>query len=210
MTFLELHQFIKQDLLIYSWILNNFCLTQHKLEVGTELVMNNEQVIIMEKGLLAQESIESKTIIHRIFEDQRIIFNTEVNLSLTALEDTTYRIVDKKDLLDELDSQKLLPHFLLQIAEDFEQDLEQERKLMSANSEERIELILTKIIDRHQLDSVTNPTFPKWLKIYVLARLAKCSVSTTSIVVNELAQKGVINVKTTPWQLVENSQISCA
>ncbi|MBA5745470.1 Crp/Fnr family transcriptional regulator, partial [Escherichia coli] len=37
------------------------------------------------------------------------------------------------------------------------------------------------------------------LRINVLARFAKCSVSTMSSVVNELVNEGDLNIKGTPW-----------
>lgn len=81
---------------------------------------------------------------------------------------------------------------------------------MSAYPEERVEMVLQKVIERYKLDPEQNPVFPRWLKIYVLAKLAKCSVSTTSVIINNLAEQGKINVKMTPWELAQPSKASCA
>lgn len=58
MTFLEFHQLVSQDSLIYSWIRTNFSLTHQELEVGKELKLQHGQLIVMEKGLMVQESFE--------------------------------------------------------------------------------------------------------------------------------------------------------
>ncbi|ARM71748.1 TPA_asm: Crp/Fnr family transcriptional regulator [Listeria monocytogenes] len=201
MTFLEFHQFIRRDLLIYSWIIKNFYLTSQKLEEGERLKINHNQVIIMEEGLLVQESISEKPIKYQVFSDQRIIYTTNGNVSLSALEPTTYYLIQTEDLFTKLDAQKLLPNFLLQVAEDFEKAIKWQRKLISVSPIERVKMILEKVIGQYQLDPVHNPEFPKWVKIYVLASFARCSVSTTSMIVNELANNGCINIKKSPWFL---------
>lgn len=210
MTFLEFHQLVSQDSLIYSWIRTNFSLTHQELEVGKELKLQHGQLIVMEKGLMVQESFEKKPTIQRVFADQRIIFTTDGGLSLAALEHTTYIVISTDEILEKLDEDKLLPNFFLQIAEDFERSIEWQRQLMSAYPEERVEMVLQKVIERYKLDPEQNPVFPRWLKIYVLAKLAKCSVSTTSVIINNLAEQGKINVKMTPWELAQPSKASCA
>ncbi|MDT0017363.1 Crp/Fnr family transcriptional regulator [Listeria swaminathanii] len=209
MTFLEFHQLISQDLLIYSWIRKNFSLTYQELEVGKELKLQHGQLIIMEKGLIIQENLGKKATIQRVFVDQRIIYTTASVLSLSALENTTYSILSTDELFEKLDAHNLLSNFFLQIAEDFERSLEWQREIMSADPEERVEKVLMKIINRYELNAAHNPEFPRWLKIYVLAKLAKCSVSTTSGIINGLADKGTINVKTTPWLLMQDLEVKC-
>ncbi|EFR83044.1 conserved hypothetical protein, partial [Listeria monocytogenes FSL F2-208] len=82
--------------------------------------MQHGQLIVMEKGLMVQESFEKKPTIQRVFADQRIIFTTDGGLSLAALEHTTYSVISTDEILERLDEDKLLPNFFLQIAEDFE------------------------------------------------------------------------------------------
>ncbi|EGQ0538640.1 Crp/Fnr family transcriptional regulator [Listeria monocytogenes] len=201
MNFLELHQFIKEDSLIYSWIKKKFHLSTQRLEAGQDFLMNNEHIIIVEKGLLIQESMDGNSNVQRMFVNQQVIFTTKESLLLLALESTTFNIVLAEELFDMLEKQQLLQHFFLQIAENFERDLECEKMLVSTYPEKRIEMILTKIINLYNLDPVENPTFPKWLKKYILAKLAKCSVTKTSMIINKLVERGVINVNSTPWLL---------
>ncbi|EAC6063262.1 TPA: Crp/Fnr family transcriptional regulator [Listeria monocytogenes] len=201
MNFLELHQFIKEDSLIYSWIKRKFHLSTQRLEAGQDFLMNNEHIIIVEKGLLIQESMDGNSNVQRLFVNQQVIFTTKESLLLLALESTTFNIVLAEELFDMLEKQQLLQHFFLQIAENFERDLECEKMLVSTYPEKRIEMVLTKIINLYHLDPVENPTFPKWLKIYILAKLAKCSVTKTSVIINKLVERGVINVNSTPWLL---------
>ncbi len=105
-----------------------------------------------------------------------------------------------------LEEQGLLSNFLLQLAEGLEEDLEWEVKLNSANSKERVDMVLKMLIKKYQLNYQTNPRFPRWLKIHVLAKLAKCSISTTSMIMNEQNKNRVLNKKTTPWLLLEKYQ----
>ncbi|WP_167811075.1 Crp/Fnr family transcriptional regulator [Listeria monocytogenes] len=210
MTFLEFHQLVKEDLLIYSWIIKNFHLTRQKLMAGGGKTMNREQVIVMEKGLLVQVNEEGKNDLYRVFIDQRIIFTTKGDITLTALEDTSYSIIRTDELIRKLEDQHLLPTFFLQIAEDFEKGLDWQRTLISVDPAERAEMILAKIIERYEINSENKPEFPRWLRINVLARLAKCSVSTMSSVVNELVNEGDLNIKGTPWLLTRPYQASCA
>ncbi|MBC1549429.1 Crp/Fnr family transcriptional regulator [Listeria sp. FSL L7-0233] len=209
MTFLEFHRLISQDLLIYSWIRKNFSLTHQELEVGKELKLQHGQIIIMEKGLMIQESAGKKSTIERIFAGERIIYTTERVLLLSALESTTYSIIPTDELFEKLDEHNLLSNFFLQIAEDFEKSLEWQREIMSAGPEERVEKVLLRIIKWYELNPASKPVFPRWLKIYVLAKLAKCSVSTTSLIINGLADKGIINVKKTPWILMQDLEVLC-
>ncbi|MBC1987421.1 Crp/Fnr family transcriptional regulator [Listeria sp. FSL L7-0478] len=209
MTFLEFHKLISQDLLIYSWIRKNFSLTHQELEVGKELKLQHGQIIIMEKGLMIQKSAGKKPTIERIFAGERIIYTTERVLLLSALESTTYSIIPTDELFEKLDEHNLLSNFFLQIAEDFEKSLEWQREIMSAEPEERVEKVLLRIIKWYELNPVTKPVFPRWLKIYVLAKLAKCSVSTTSLIINGLVEKGIINVKKTPWILMQDLEVLC-
>ncbi|MBC1806619.1 Crp/Fnr family transcriptional regulator [Listeria cossartiae] len=209
MTFLEFHRLISQDLLIYSWIRKNFSLTHQELEVGKELKLQHGQIIIMEKGLMIQESAGKKSTIERIFAGERIIYTTERVLLLSALENTTYSIIPTDELFEKLDEHNLLSNFFLQIAEDFEKSLEWQREIMSAGPEERVEKVLLRIIKWYELHPASKPVFPRWLKIYVLAKLAKCSVSTTSLIINGLADKGIINVKKTPWILMQDLEVLC-
>ncbi|MBC1571760.1 Crp/Fnr family transcriptional regulator [Listeria sp. FSL L7-1426] len=209
MTFLEFHRLISQDLLIYSWIRKNFSLTHQELEVGKELKLQHGQIIIMEKGLMIQESAGKKPTIERIFAGERIIYTTERVLLLSALESTTYSIIPTDELFEKLDEHNLLSNFFLQIAEDFEKSLEWQREIMSAGPEERVEKVLLRIIKWYELNPASKPVFPRWLKIYVLAKLAKCSVSTTSLIINGLADKGIINVKKTPWILMQDLEVLC-
>ncbi|HCD1414110.1 TPA: Crp/Fnr family transcriptional regulator [Listeria monocytogenes] len=210
MTFLEFHQLVKEDLLIYSWIIKNFHLTRQKLMAGGEITMNREQVIVMEKGLLVQVNEEGKDDLYRVFIDQRIIFTTKGDITLTALEDTSYSIIRTDELIGKLEDQHLLPTFFLQIAEDFEKGLDWQRTLISVDPAERAEMILAKIIERYEINSENKAEFPRWLRINVLARFAKCSVSTMSSVVNELVNEGDLNIKGTPWLLTRPYQASCA
>lgn len=201
MDFLEFHQFVKQDLLIYSWITKNFYLPQHHLAAGKSLKMEQGNVIVMWEGLVLQEGLIKPADVYRVFADQRIIYTTENSLSIHALEAMTYSIIDANELFEKLEVQQLLANFFLQMAEDVEEELEWKRKLLLGHPEERIYMVLVRIIERYQLDPAAKPVFPRWLKIYVLAKLAKCSITKASNIMNDLSKMGIINIKGTPWLL---------
>lgn len=212
MTFLEFHQYVKQDSLMYSWITDKFYLSRKKIEASEKITVNKEEVIIMEKGLLVQESDGEKPVIHRVFADHRIIFTIQDSFQLTALETSTYSIIPTEKLFSELDASGLLSNFFLQIAEDLERDLERDKKLRSVSPEERANIVLALIINHYKIDPVENPDFPKWLRVNVLAKLAKCPVSTASQIMRELMEKGVSEIPPKYGSKVEPSisHPSCA
>ncbi|WP_239256887.1 Crp/Fnr family transcriptional regulator [Listeria ilorinensis] len=204
MNFLDFHQFVKQDALIYSWVIKNFYLKNRNLMAGETLLATREQVIITKQGLLVQESLGKRSAIERAFCGEHIIFTVGESHLLYALEETVYSIVSADILLDALESNELLPNFFLQVAEELERTLEWKKTLTSVNPKKRISLVLSLIIERYQLNPNSNPAFPKWLKIHLLAKLAQCSLSTASVAINELAKQGKIDIKSTPWLLREN------
>ncbi|WP_185347008.1 hypothetical protein [Listeria immobilis] len=115
MTFLEFHQYVKKDSLMYSWITDKFYLSRKKIEASEKITVNKEEVIIMEKGLLVQESDGKKPMIHRVFADHRIIFTIQDSFQLTALETSTYSIIPTEKLFSQLDASGLLSNFFYKL-----------------------------------------------------------------------------------------------
>ncbi|WP_260443755.1 Crp/Fnr family transcriptional regulator [Listeria immobilis] len=206
MDFMEFHQFVKQDLLIYSWITKNFHPIKKELKKRHQFILDSSQMLIIESGLVIQERMTSQYNGCRIVGEQEIIYTTQGSLTIYGLEDTTYSLVPVHEVFAKLEDQKLLSNFFLQIAEDLEKDLEWEIQLSAGNAKERVDMVLKMLIDKYQLNYHTNPEFPRWLKIYVLAKLAKCSVSTVSSILKVRNSNRVLNRKSTPWLLLEDYQ----
>lgn len=203
---MEFHKFIKEDMLIYSWITNNFHLNKKELKRRHQLILESTEILVIETGLVLQERMATRYNGCLIVGEQQIIYTTQGSLFIHGLENTTYSIVPVEKVFAKLGEQGLLSNFLLQLAEGLEEDLEWEVKLNSANSKERVDMVLKMLIKKYQLNYQTNPRFPRWLKIHVLAKLAKCSISTTSMIMNEQNKNRVLNKKTTPWLLLEKYQ----
>ncbi|HAB0010308.1 TPA_asm: Crp/Fnr family transcriptional regulator [Listeria monocytogenes] len=205
MTFLELHDFLKKDLLIYTWITNNIHLTFQKIEKGETLTTDRDHLIIMKSGAMVQESEGTKNIITRCFFGEQILFTAEGELSVKALETTEYSVIQSEDLFSKLEEENLLPNFFLQLTQDLEIELKKDYFLTSAFPNERINMVLDLIIKQYQISMNDNTEFPRWLKVNLLAKLSRCSISTTSAIINELNENGRINIKSSPWILTEES-----
>ncbi|EAD9035964.1 Crp/Fnr family transcriptional regulator [Listeria monocytogenes] len=204
MTFLELHQLIKEDSLLYDKVKKMFPLTWKKLKYGDSLLKKPREVILLKQGLLVEEK-ESKRLTSycRIFTEKQFIFSMTGTMTLRALEGTTYSVLSADRFFDQLEEQKLLSNLFLQLQEDLEKELEQELQFQWCNVEERIELQLQRLIQKHQLNPMINPTFPLWLNIKNLACFVRSSDTMTSRRIEELANQGLIDAKSTPWRLLQ-------
>ncbi|EGE9351502.1 Crp/Fnr family transcriptional regulator, partial [Listeria monocytogenes] len=114
-----------------------------------------------------------------------------------------YSVLPTDILFDQLEEQKLLSNLILQQQEDLEKERDLELELQWCNVGEKVELLLQSLIQKYQLNPRTNPAFPSWLNIQTLARFGNSSATMTSKRVSELADKGVIDTKTTPWRLLQ-------
>ncbi|EAF7771763.1 TPA: Crp/Fnr family transcriptional regulator [Listeria monocytogenes] len=204
MTFLDLHQFMKEDSLLYHRVEKMFPLRWQYLEKGKSRLNDSRQVILVQKGLLVEVKQGKKLRSYcRTFADKQLIFSTKGVMALRALEDTTYSMIPVDILFDQLEEQKLLSNLFLQQQEDLEKERDLELELQWCNVGEKVELLLQSLIQKYQLDPRTNPTFPSWVSIQTLARFGNSSTIMTSKRVNELVDKGIIDTRETPWRLLQ-------
>ncbi|MCU85274.1 Crp/Fnr family transcriptional regulator [Listeria monocytogenes] len=204
MTFLELHQFMKEDSLLYYRVKKMFPLRWQHLEKGKSRLKDSRQVILVQQGLLVEVKQGKKLRSYcRMFSDKQIIFSTKGVMALRALEDTTYSVIPVDLLFDQLEEQKLLSNLFLQQQEDLEKERDLEIELQRCNVGEKVELLLQMLIQKYQLDPETNPTFPSWVNIQTLASFGNSSGIMTSKRVSELAGQGIIDIKATPWRLLQ-------
>lgn len=204
MTFLELHQFMKEDFLLYDRIKKMFPLKWQHLEKGKSRLKNSGQVILVQQGLLVEVKQGKKLrSYYRMFADKQLIFSTKGIMALRALEDTTYSVLPVDTLFDQLEEQKLLSNLFLQQQEDLEKERDLELQLQWCSVGEKVELLLQVLIQKYQLHPGTNPVFPSWVNIQTLAGFVNSSVTMTSKRVKELADKGLIDTKATPWRLLQ-------
>lgn len=204
MTFLELHQFMKEDSLLYYRVEKIFPLRWQHLEEGKSLFKNSRQVILVQQGLLVEEKKgKNLTSYCRTFTEKQMIFSTNGMMALRALEDTTYSVIPADILFDQLEEQKLLSNLFLQLQEGLEKERDQELQFQWCSVGERVELLLQLLIQKYQLEPATNPQFPSWLNIQTLASFVNSSVTMTSRRVRALANNGLINTKSKPWILLQ-------
>ncbi|EAF2023556.1 Crp/Fnr family transcriptional regulator [Listeria monocytogenes] len=195
---------MKEDALLYSRIQKMFPLRWQHLEKGKSRLMHSGQVILVQRGLLVEVKQGKKLRSYcRMFADKQLIFSTNGMMALRALEDTKYSVLPTDILFDQLEEQKLLSNLILQQQEDLEKERDLELELQWCNVGEKVELLLQSLIQKYQLNPRTNPAFPSWLNIQTLARFGNSSATMTSKRVSELADKGVIDTKTTPWRLLQ-------
>ncbi|EAF7771903.1 TPA: Crp/Fnr family transcriptional regulator [Listeria monocytogenes] len=205
MTFLESHQLMKEDSILYDNIKKIISTKREVLGGGEFLLKESQQIILVEKGMLVEE-IERKNITNycRIFTDKQLIYNTNGIIVLRAFEDTTYSVIPADALFDQLEEQNLLSNLFLQLQEDLEKERDKELKLQLCSVGERVELLLQFLIQNYQLNPVNNPTFPSWLNIKTLAGFVNSSVVITSKRVKELADKEQIDMKSAYWRLLQS------
>ncbi|EAG2143557.1 Crp/Fnr family transcriptional regulator [Listeria monocytogenes] len=204
MTFLELHQFMKEDSLLYYRLEKMFPLSWQHLEKGKSQLNDSRQVILVKQGLLVEVKQGKKlTNYCRMFTDKQIIFNTNGMMTLRALENTTYSVIPADILFDQLEEQKILSNLFLQLQESLEKDWEQKLHLLWGSLDERIALFLQLVIQEYQLDPVAKPRLPSWVNIKNLASFVNSSETMTSRRMKALANKGLIDTKSTPWILLQ-------
>ncbi|HAB8811440.1 TPA_asm: Crp/Fnr family transcriptional regulator [Listeria monocytogenes] len=195
---------MKEDSLLYYRVKKMLPVRWQHLEAGKSLFKNSRQVILVQQGLLVEVKKGKKlTSYCRMFTDKQLIFSTQGVMALRALEDTTYSALPADILFDQLEEQKLLSNLFLQLQEDLEKEREQELQLQWGSVGERVELLLQLLIQKYQLDPVVNPTFPSWLNIQTLASFANSSAVMTSRRMKVLANQGLIDMKSTPWRLLQ-------
>ncbi|EAF7771956.1 TPA: Crp/Fnr family transcriptional regulator [Listeria monocytogenes] len=205
MTFLELHQFMKEDSLLYYRIEKMLPLKWQRLEKGESRLKDSRQVIIVQQGLLVEMKNEKKlTSYCRMFTDKQLIYSTNGTMALCALENTRYSVIPADLLFDQLEEQKLLSNLFLQLQEELENERNQELLLQGYSIGEKVELLLQSLIQKYQLDPKTNPRFPSWVNRQALAGFVNSSVPMASRRVKELADKGFIDTKATPWRLLQS------
>ncbi|EOA8395486.1 hypothetical protein ACX0C9_000732 [Listeria monocytogenes] len=74
---MEFHKFIKEDMLIYSWITNNFHLNKKELKRRHQLILESTEILVIETGLVLQERMATRYNGCLIVGEQQIIYTRE-------------------------------------------------------------------------------------------------------------------------------------
>ncbi|HAB0010309.1 TPA_asm: Crp/Fnr family transcriptional regulator [Listeria monocytogenes] len=200
MDFMECHDYMNKDAMIYTYLLNNFTCNFKKVKAWESILLDREYVLLVDKGTLIEESEGKKKGVVRCFFSQSFIFPTKNPMKLKALEASEICLISAEVLFGKLEQEKILANFFLQIAEENERDLKRQVSLGTGNSKSKIVSTLNFLLE-NSLYNNDAPAFPEWLQINVLAKLANCSISTTSATINDLYNKGMLDIKTSPWKL---------
>ncbi|WP_239256723.1 Crp/Fnr family transcriptional regulator [Listeria ilorinensis] len=206
MKYVEFHEYVRRNAILYAYLLNNFSHTFKKLKAGEMIVADQEHVLLMRKGTLIEESNRKKKGITRCFFQKSFIFPTIHEVKLKALETTEICNISAESVFGKLEEDKILSNFFLQIAEKTELDLKRQEMLGTEAPKNKIMATLDFLLDNYWV-TAKLPVFPKWLQINMLAKLANCSVSSTSSVVNELHNQGVLDIKSSPWKMKETEKM---
>lgn len=200
MKYIEFYDYVKRDAIIYTYLLSNFSHVFKKINAWESITVDRDHILLMKKGTLIEESAGKKKGIARCFFQKSFIFPTRNSLELKALETTEICLIPAETVFGKLEKEQILSVFFLQIAEKNEQDLKRQELLGTEASRNKIISTLNFLLE-NGLTNKKMPVFSDWLHINILAKLANCSVPTTSSVVNELHNKGILDIKSSPWRL---------
>ncbi|WP_439443750.1 Crp/Fnr family transcriptional regulator [Listeria aquatica] len=200
MRYLEFHEYLKKDSIMYSYLTKKFNKHNERIFAGEEVKVSKEHIAVVKKGVLVKESAEQRKFFTRSFFQETIIVPTTHTIILRALEESEIAFIKADEVFEKLEKEELLSNLFLQVAEKLEADLERQEMLA-------VEFPENKIIETLYFISISYSSkslklkLPSWLQIKILARFANCSVSTTSSVIHNLHEKGIVNIMTSPWQL---------
>ncbi|CAM2362721.1 Crp/Fnr family transcriptional regulator [Listeria seeligeri] len=200
MKYIEFYDYVKRDAILYTYLLSNFSHVFKKINAWESIEVDRDHILVMKNGTLIEESTGKKKGIARCFFQQSFVFPTRHTLELKALETTEFCLIPADAVFGKLEQEQILSVFFLQIAEKNEQDLKRQELLITEASKNKIIATLNFLLENN-LSNKTLPVFSDWLHINILAKLANCSVPTTSSIVNELHDKGILDIKSSPWKL---------
>lgn len=200
MKYIEFYDYVKSDDIIYTYLRSNFSYVFKKINAWESITVDRDHILLMEDGTLIEESVGRKKGIARCFFQKSFIFPSQNSLKLKALETTEFCLIPAETVFGKLEKEQILSAFFLQIAKKNEQDLKRQELLGTEASKNKIVSTLNFLLENGLTDK-NMPVFSDWLHINILAQLANCSVPTTSSVVNELHNKGILDIKSSPWRL---------
>lgn len=190
---------MNKDAIIYTYLLSHFMCRFKKINIRESILLDQKHVLLIGNGTLMEESEEKKGIVRCCFSNS-FQFSTESPMVLKALEATEVCLLKADQVFKKLEEEKILSNFFLQIAEGTEKNLKRQAILGEGNPRNKIVETLNFLLENNMMDS-SKAVFPKWLRINVLAKLANCSITTTSATLNELSNKGILDIKTSPWEI---------
>ncbi|MBC2330441.1 Crp/Fnr family transcriptional regulator [Listeria swaminathanii] len=200
MKYIEYHDYIKRDAIIYAYLLDNFSYVCKQIKAWESVTIDRDHVLLVKNGTLIEESDGKKKGIVRCFFQKNLVFPTRNPMVLKALETSEVCLISAEGVFGKLEEDQILSNFFLQIAEKNEQDLKRQALLGIENSKNKVVSTLNFLLENN-LANTTLPVFPEWLQINILAKLANCSISTISSTVNELHNDGKLDIKSSPWKL---------
>ncbi|MBC1489127.1 Crp/Fnr family transcriptional regulator [Listeria sp. FSL L7-1485] len=200
MRYLEFHECLKKDSIMYSYLASKFRRRNKKIPAGEIVLVSKKYVAIVEKGVFVKESVEQRKFFTRSYFQETIVVPTTQTIRLKALEESVISFIEADIVFEKLEEEKLLSNLFLQVAEKLEADLERQEMLAVEFPENRIIETLYFISISYSSKNL-NLELPHWLRIKILAKFANCSVSTASSIVHDLHKEGIIDIKASPWQL---------
>lgn len=200
MKYIDYHDYMQRDAIIYAYLLNNFSYVRKKLKAWESTTVDREHILLVKSGVVFEEINGNKKGIARCFFPKSLIFPTRNPVVLKAFEASEICFIDAETAFGKLEKDQILSNFFLQIAEKNEEDMRRQALLGTEKSKNKIISTLNFLLENHKSNSKV-PVFPEWLQINILAKLANCSISTISSTVNELHMEGILDIKSSPWKL---------
>ncbi|EUJ28854.1 hypothetical protein MFLO_11939 [Listeria floridensis FSL S10-1187] len=197
MEFFEFQKFIKEDAILFSLMKNKVRSRSRSLKSGEEFHLRSSELLLVESGAIAEKYSETTSFFYRIYDRREFVYNMRgKTLVIEALSPASLFIMDITEAWSFLESEKLLDSFLYLLLEKTNNDLKNFYLLASFLPSERIPFVV-----EQQYLVTKNITLPRWMNVKTMARIANCSLSTTSKIINEMGKDQAIYLESKPWQV---------
>lgn len=205
MEFLEFQAFIENDNLFPFYLRKHVSGKKKTLWKEQKISYSTDQFILIDSGL-AVGSYGKKQIIYQLAGKDQFIFFNQSNSYLEALEHTHYREFTIEDLVEQLEEEKLLDHFLLFVFKKEEQIVQKLVELGNMQVKERIYYLLNELFfldcGFHIEDKKEGVySLPSWLKMSVFRRFVRTSAANLSQQLHPLTRNHILLTHKKPWQV---------
>ncbi|WP_167630356.1 hypothetical protein [Listeria valentina] len=205
MEFLEFQAFIENDDLFPFYLREHVLGKKKILWQEQKISYSADKFILIDSGLVVK-SYGKKQIIYQLAGKDQFIFFNQSDSYLEALERTHYREFQIKDVVEQLEEEKLLDHFLLFMFKKEEKIVQKLVELENMKVKERIYYLLNELffLDygshiEDKKEGVYN--LPSWLKMSVFTRLVRTSAANLSQQLHPLTRNHILRTHKKPWQI---------
>lgn len=205
MSFLEFQAYIENDDLFPFYLRKHVLGKKKTIGQGQKISYPTDKFVLIDTGLVAA-SYGKKQIIYQLAGKDQFVFQNQLDSHFEAFEYTEYREFQIKDLVVQLEKEKLLDYFLLFLLKKEEKIIQKLVELGAMHVDKRIHYQLNEIfllVYGCQIEDKQKGVynFPLWLKMSVFERLVRTSPANFSKKLQPLIQKYILSSHQNPWHI---------